>query len=348
MHDGGGLKLRIKKVLVGVGIAGLLLALVLQGVDWGALWQSLRDANRPLLAAVVAVTVVAYWLRAWRWGDLLAPLVRVPQPDLFSATMLGFSASLIVPRSGELLRPWLVSRRHAVTGSAAFATIVIERLIDLVTVVALLALYLFVLPHPAAQTQDQLTGALMIGGAVAAFVALGLLAFLLALHANAQRALAWLQRWLAYTPPWLAKPIGRLLHSFADGLAVLRAPALHLLLIGVKSIVLWLATAWSFHLTQQAFAIELPFQTTFLLMAFLVVGESIPTPGLVGGFHAFYVLALSEVLGVDKTAAVAAALTAHALTNLPVLLLGLACLGRERFSFGQLFVAAEAQPPGKP
>jgi uncharacterized membrane protein YbhN (UPF0104 family) len=187
--------------------------------------------------------------------------------------------------------------------------------------------------------------ALMIGGAVAALVALGLLVFLFALHANAQRALAGLHRLLAYTPQWVAKPLGRLLHSFADGLAVLRAPAPHLLLIGAKSIVLWLVTAWSFHLTQQAFAIELPFQTTFVLMAFLVVGESIPTPGLVGGFHAFYVLALSEVFGVDKTAAVAAAITAHALTNLPVLLLGLACLGRERFSFRQMFAAAKAEPP---
>ena len=44
-------------------------------------------------------------LRAWRWGDLLLPLGRVPYPDLFSATMVGFASGLLIPRAGELLRP---------------------------------------------------------------------------------------------------------------------------------------------------------------------------------------------------------------------------------------------------
>jgi uncharacterized membrane protein YbhN (UPF0104 family) len=59
------------------------------------------------------------------------------------------------------------------------------------------------------------------------------------------------------------------------------------------------------------------------------VGESIPTPGLIGGFHAFYVLALTGVLGVDRAHATAAALTAHLVTNLPVLLIGVLLLHRE-------------------
>ena len=68
--------------------------------------------------------------------------------DLFSATMVGFASGLLVPRAGELLRPWLVSRRHPIPTSAGFATIILERLVDLITVLALFALYLFVLPAP--------------------------------------------------------------------------------------------------------------------------------------------------------------------------------------------------------
>ena len=63
----------------------------------------------------------------------------------------------------------------------------------------------------------------------------------------------------------------------------------------------------------------LPFHATFLLIAFLVVGVAIPTPGMVGGFHAFYLLALSEVFGVPRATAAAAAVAAHALSNLPIL-----------------------------
>jgi uncharacterized membrane protein YbhN (UPF0104 family) len=67
-------------------------------------------------------------------------------------------------------------------------------------------------------------------------------------------------------------------------------------------------------------------------MTFLVVGVSIPTPGMVGGFHAFFLLALNGVFGVDRDLAAAAGLTAHALSNLPVLLLGIAFLSREGLS----------------
>ena len=65
--------------------------------------------------------------------------------------MVGFASGLLIPRAGELLRPWLISRRYPIPTSAGFATIILERLVDLITVLALFALYLFVLPRPAAQ-----------------------------------------------------------------------------------------------------------------------------------------------------------------------------------------------------
>jgi uncharacterized membrane protein YbhN (UPF0104 family) len=291
----------------------------------------------------VLVTLAAYALRAWRWGDLLAPLARVGPVDLFSATMVGFASSLLVPRSGELLRPWLLSRRYRLATSAGFATIVIERLVDLITVLALFALYLYVLPRPAAQAESGVTDVLAFSGALAAFAAVAALGFLLALHGNARRAIGALERLFRRAPRWLAEPGSRLLQTFSGGLAVLRAPASHWAKIGLQSAALWLITALGYQLNHAAFGIELPFHATFLLIAFLVVGEAIPTPGLVGGFHAFYLLALSEVYGVDRTTAVAAGIAAHALTNLPVLVLGLALLGRERLNLRRISQVTRAQ-----
>ena len=64
-------------------------------------------------------------------------------------------------------------------------------------------------------------------------------------------------------------------------------------------------------------------------------------PGMVGGFHAFYLLALHEIYGVDRATSVAAGITAHALANLPVLVLGLALLGREGLSLGRVAQVTE-------
>ena len=64
------------------------------------------------------------------------------------------------------------------------------------------------------------------------------------------------------------------------------------------------------------------------------MGVAIPTPGMVGGFHASYTLAMTAIYGIDQGAAVAAGLVLHALQNLPVLILGLGFLGREGLSLG--------------
>ena len=324
------------RLLVGAFLAVALLALFFRGIDWAALGRALAAARPLPLLALALTTVLVYAARAWRWGDLLAPLGRVGFADLFSATMVGFASGLLVPRAGELLRPWLVSRRHPIPTSAGFATIILERLIDLVTVLALFALYLFVLPAPAAQREGRLMDLLKLGGAVTGVGALGVLAFLLALHANADRVVGAVEKLLARAPRWLAEPLGRVLHAFSGGLAVLRAPVPHLAKIAAQSLVVWLLIALGFHLNHLAFRIDLPFHATFLLIAFLVVGVAIPTPGMVGGFHAFYLIALNEVYGVDRATAAAAGIAAHALSNLPVLVLGLALLGREGLSLGRV------------
>jgi glycosyltransferase 2 family protein len=326
------MSLQKKQLLVGVILAVMLLGLFFRGVDWSALGRALRNAHPLPLVGVVVVTIATYAVRTWRWGDLLAPLDRVGYADLFSATMVGFASGLLVPRAGELLRPWLISRRYHIPTSAGFATIIIERLIDLITVLFLFALYLFVLPTPATQIENRLMEMINVAGASAGAMAVGILGFLLALHAYAERMVANVDRLLARAPGWLAGPLDRLLRTFSSGLAVLRAPVPHLVKIGLQSILLWLLDALALYLNNLAFGIDLPFHATFLLIAFLVVGVAIPTPGMVGGFHAFYLLALSEVYGIDRATAVAAGIAAHALTNLPVLVFGLALLGREGLS----------------
>jgi uncharacterized protein (TIRG00374 family) len=290
---------------------------------------------------VVVATVLTYVVRAWRWGYLLAPLARVPFVDLFSATVVGFTSGMVIPRAGEVLRPYLIARRHPLSTSAGFASIILERLIDLVTVLLLFAAYLYVLPTPAAQTRGSLMGVLKLGGGVAGVGALVLLGLLLALHHHADAVIRLVERLLGWAPARMRDLLLGALRSFASGLGVLRASPAALLVIFGQSVVLWLCIALGIYWNNLAFGLALPFHTAFLVVAFLVVGVMIPTPGTVGGFHEFYLLALTEAYGVDKGVAAAAGIACHALTNLPVLLLGLAFLGREGLSFGKVAEMSE-------
>jgi glycosyltransferase 2 family protein len=318
-----------------------LLALFLRGLDWGKLGEAWRTADRSLLVAAALSALLTYAFRAWRWGYLLAPLARVRFPRLFSATVVGFFTGLVIPRAGEIVRPYLVARDHELKVSAAFASIILERLIDLVTVLVLLTVYLYVLPAPAGQKSGPLMDTLKRGGAVVGVLSLVLLAVLALFHVHAERAMAVVDRVLAFLPAWLGTPLGAMARSFAEGLAVLQAPAGHLLAVLAQSFLVWFSIGGSIHFTNRAFGLDLPYHATFLIIAFLTVGVAIPTPGMVGGFHWFYRLALTQVYGVADEAAVAAAVACHLLSNLPVLLFGFVFLGREGLTFSKVAEMAE-------
>jgi uncharacterized protein (TIRG00374 family) len=326
-------------------LAVLLLVAVFWRIDWDELRGALRDAHLGPLIGLSAVTVAVYALRAWRLGFLLAPLGKVRFVDLFSATYVGFATGLIVPRAQEILRPWLVSRRYPIPLSAGFATIIIERLVDLITVLVLFALYLFVLPTPPQQAGGALMGVVQVAGAATGLAALVTLVVLVALHSHADRVLGILDRILDRLPDWMAGPLRGVVRAFSEGLAVLRAPAGHLAAILGQSVAIWLLICLGFHLNNTAFSLDLPFHATFLLIAFLTVGVAIPTPGMVGGFHAFYLLTLHQMFGVDKATAAAAGLTAHAFSLLPVLVIGLGFLGREGLSLGRAASVTEERSP---
>jgi hypothetical protein len=321
--------------------AAVLLFIFFKGMDWAAVGEAFRRADPWYMAGVVLVTAAVYALRSWRWGYLLKPLAEVPFPRLFSVTVLGFAAGLVVPRAGEVLRPYLVARHHSLRTSAAFATIILERLVDLITVLLLFGLYLYVLPMPAAQRQGPLLGVLKAAGALAGLAALTVLALLVALHVGAKRMMAILDRVIFRLPRRAAEPLSRALYNFAEGLAVLQAPGRHLLAISAQSLLLWCGICLSIHWTNLAFGLELPYHTSFLIVGFLTVGVAVPTPGMVGGFHVAYLQALTQAFGVDHATAGAAGIAMHALSNLPILVLGLVFLWREGLTFGSVARIAE-------
>lgn len=319
------------------GLLGIvLLVFFLRGVEWRVLAAAFAAADKLEVFLVLVATLVMYVFRAWRWGYLLAPLARVPFRRLLSVTVVGFMSGLLVPRAGEILRPYLVGRRHGVKTSAAFASIILERLFDLITVIMLFGLYLYVLPMPPQQTRGPLLGLLRASGAAVGLLALAVAVMLAMFHAHAESAMALIDRCLSFLPGRLARPISEAARAFSEGLAVLQAPLSHLFAIAGQSVATWLTIALGIYFNNRAFGLDLPFHTTFLIIGFLTVGVAVPTPGMVGGFHLAYQLALSECFGVDKGTAAAAGIASHALSNLPVLLLGLACLPGEGLTLGKV------------
>jgi uncharacterized membrane protein YbhN (UPF0104 family) len=138
------------------------------------------------------------------------------------------------------------------------------------------------------------------------------------------------------------------LATFAEGLAVLKASPLHLAVILGQSVLVWLSICLGIWWNNLAFGLDLPLHTSFLMVAFLTVGVAVPTPGAVGGFHEFYLLALTQAFAVDNHTAAAAGIACHVLMNLPVLVIGLALLGREGLTMGKVADMADDAPRAQP
>jgi len=98
---------------------------------------------------------------------------------------------------------------------------------------------------------------------------------------------------------------------------------------------LWLAIGAGIYLATRAFHIDMPFSGTFLIQALLVVGVAVPTPGAVGGFHYFYRLGTTVFYGAPNDRAVGAALVLHAISFVPVAIVGLIMLAQEGLSLSR-------------
>lgn len=334
---------RLRAVLVLLLTVGLL-AYFLHGVDLSAVWNETRHADGTRLTVAILTVLCTYALRALRWQYLLAPIGPTHFSTAFRTTVIGFAASFLLPaRAGEVLRPYLLARREQLPPTAAFATIILERLLDLVTVLLLFGVFV-VLVDPASLAGDPAMYArVKTGGLLAAAASVTGLVLLFALAGHPERLGRWALGIERVLPARLARTVAGLVETFAQGLAVMRQPG-RLLVSLVLSFPLWLSIAAGIWLTSRAFHMTFGYLGSFLVMTLLVVGVAVPTPGQVGGFHTMYRIAVVTFFGVPETTAVGAAIVLHAVSFVPVTLLGLVFMAREGLSLGRMRALAAEEP----
>ncbi len=323
---------RVRTALILLVTVGLL-AFFLRGADMGGVWAETRRADPRLLLLALVVTFGTYAIRAWRWQSMLAPLGPTRFSTALRTTIIGFAASAVLPaRAGEVLRPYLLARRERLNATAAFATIIIERLIDLATVLVLFGAFVFVVPAGAVSGDPGQLAYVKFWGGLAAVGALAGVVVLFALAGHPERLGRAALRIERVLPARAATVVARFVETFAQGLAVMRSPA-RLLETLALSFPLWLSIALQIWLTSQAFHITFPYTGTFLVILLLVVGVAVPIPGQIGGFHAAYQIAVTTFFAVPADRAVGAAIVLHAISVLPVLLAGLVLMTREGLTF---------------
>lgn len=325
-------------------IALLLLAVIIfwwfwrrLGLRWEDVSSSVAQSDWRLLGLAFAVVCLTYLLRAFRWGALLAPLTPASLRELFVATTVGFSGVFLAGRAGEVVRPVVLPLRdRRVRPAAAFVTIMVERICDMLAVVVIFALNLLLFSVPVERVAEFAHG--RAGSVVVWMFTHGHVAglLLLAVVALSLIGLAWFRRRSTSAIGWLDKRFSRwpfmptrlrhaivsTLEQLARALGVL-VNARELLVISGWTTLVWFAILIANWLVLRAFGMPFGLRQAVFIMGWSLVGSLVPTPGgAAGAFHAATAFGLI-VLGVSESQAAAAAIIIHLIDFGPALVFGL-------------------------
>lgn len=135
--------LNITKYILLLAISVALMWYALRNLDFGRIQQELRAARWEWVLVSVLVSIPGYLSRAWRWKmQLDAAGQRSGFWNTYHALMVGYLANLVLPRAGEVVRCTVLTRTAGVPVKVSLGTVITERVIDMFTLLSLLALLL--------------------------------------------------------------------------------------------------------------------------------------------------------------------------------------------------------------
>src|SRR5882672_5296935 len=312
----------------------------------GKLWAAIRSANPLYILLGIALIYLCFALRALRWQIFQRNLGKAEFWSIYRMTLAGFAAVFVLGRAGEPVRPLLISRKAKIPVADTFGIYVLERLFDFASsaVIAALGLLLYASQeHFGGASSVIVKGARTAGGLLAAGI-VGTVAFLVYLRLHGTGMLERkLQGWLG-AQGWRSG-VAKIVLGFARGIQTIRtwrdlAEAVFL------SVIHWYFVALVYLFVSHGFGGKLALLSVgdcLLLLAITLVGSILQLPTVGGGAQALAIFAYTQVFGVEKEAAVAAALVLWLVTFASCSIAGIPLLIREGFSFGQLREMAEQE-----
>lgn len=321
---------------IGLVLSLFFLFLFFRKIDLREVWEIFKSVEYAYTLPVMAINLLAIWVRAKRWGYLLAPIKKVPMGELYNATAIGFMANNIFPaRVGEFVRAIVLGHRAKISKTASFATIVVERIFDGFTVLTLFLLVIFFMVFPPEHSGLFSQRTLKSAATLSLVFYTLVLVILLLLRFKDRRTYRIISFFLEKFPEKLSHKITKRIDSFVSGLGVLKQWK-DLLSIIVYSFFLWLMMAFSVYLLFLGFHFPLSLWTAIFLEVVLVFGVSLPSaPGYIGTFHWICAAGLM-FLGVEGNQAKGFAVVLWFVSFIPVTVLGLLLLWKEGLSLNLL------------
>ena len=334
---------RFLSLALALAVSGVCLTFFITGVEsWKAVWNAITGSlSWWLLPALLCIwaSVVA---RAYRWRIFLLDAKPIPAYRLYNMSMIGILVNGTIPaRVGEMVKAFFLARKEEISFFGAFATVVVERILDLALVVALTVVMLLAFPFPEGKmvviprldepvAVDALFRQIGLGFGLFCAGMLGFVAFLA----------YWPDKVLRLIKGVFGKRLGTyltgLLQSFLGGISVFRKPG-EALLSGVWTLPVWGGIMLSEYFLFLSFGIQAGILGACLLTAALALAVAIPqAPGFLGVFQIATCMVLEVCFEVDPNTAAAYAIVLWVVQMAFLIGLGFVSLALEGLSFQEI------------
>jgi len=310
-----------------------------RSVEWKEVFNYLTDINLKFFILIIILVPLHLITRAIRWDYLLRHEKRgVSFYNRFASNAIGFTVTLIFPgRLGELVKPLYLAKKENMRKGFVVGTVVVERTFDIFTMCSLLGIFIVSKPLYSSifQVNEEAYSSIKLWGIIGVAFASFILIVALSLYFFREKTLSIIAFFLKPLPQRISQRILEFIKEFIQGLKFFHSVG-NLFAYILLSYMVWLgiiAYYWIFF-----YVYDSPIFFFFLIpYVFLVmVGASIPTPGMVGGFHYFSKLGLTSLYGIDVNLAVVMTIVVHAVQVLVTCLVGYAILWKEGISLFQL------------
>ncbi len=292
------------RFLAQLALASLLLGGLLWRVDIGAVREELEAANPWWLPLAFAANLASDWFRAIRWRQFFAPMRRLSLTFLFLTAVVGVATNLAFPlRAGEFLRVQFLRRRTGLSASSIIATLLSEKLTDIVAFCTFIILGLVL--HQEARFLWPL--ALVYGLVLAVGLA----------------AARWLARHAAAPAVAQRQPEGRWrariaveIRAFGQGLQAFRRPGA-MFTVAWTSHAAWLCEALMYYACGRALGLDLSPAVYLLVVVTATIAVSVPLTQAGLGVFELAIAGLLVAFGVDESKAAAFSIFSHVMLALP-------------------------------
>lgn len=254
---------------------------------------------------------------------LMEPVKKdIPFSTLFATTIIGYMMNNLFPRSGEVVRPYMLGKRENISRASAFATIIVERIIDTVMFLLMFGIALIYFKDRITDSIPSIGSAVIILSAVIFLM----LVWILFMMIKPDTSLKLVKFFTKFLPDKLHSKVDEIFSSLLHGFEVLRKPSLFIR-IAIYSLLIWAAYLISTYVPFYSFNILTTGEGTGilrglwdanLLLVLINVAMFIPSPAATGPYHYICKVTLVNMFMVSEPAALGYGTATHAMSFYPV------------------------------